>query len=287
MNLSVGVLYDCQRFIELCETKAFHLEEVRRAFEHRYEAAPIGTVLEMIRTANWIHFEDDGLLHLTNRGRQILECRDAVRALRLQLMDFIEIAKPTWSSLIPRGRRETLAFLPADARQCFNEAGLSNSYDEEVVAFWDRAANLSRGRTNDILLEIGREGERLSIAFETNRTGKVPQWAAIDSNAAGYDLLSVVSSDDPSPLKIEVKAIKRADDRAFFLTRNEWNCAIGYGRYVLHLWLLGECSTPFVRSPDELAEHVPTDNGVGTWLMVKMLVSDKGPLIAAGTYAQD
>ncbi len=90
-------------------------------------------------------------------------------------MDFIEqIVKPTWASLIPRGRRETLAYLPVDVRQCFNEAYLSSGYDEQVVAFWDRAANLSRGRTDDILLQIGREGERLSIAYETERTGRVP-----------------------------------------------------------------------------------------------------------------
>ena len=272
MNLSVGVLYDCQKFIELCETRSFHLDDVRRAFQHRYEAAPIGAVLDMIRAASWIHFEDDGLLRLTDRGRQILDCRDAVRALRLQLTDFIETVKPTWCSLIPRGRRETLAFLPVDARQCFNEAGLSNSYDEEVVAFWDRAANLSRGRTNDILVEIGREGERLSLAFETNRTGKVPHWTAIDSNAAGYDLLSVVSRDDSTPLKIEVKAVKRADARAFFLTRNEWNCATGYGEYVLHLWLLDERPAPLVKSTAELSQHIPADNGAGTWQSVKVAV---------------
>ncbi|MBV8371043.1 MAG: DUF3883 domain-containing protein [Candidatus Eremiobacteraeota bacterium] len=270
MNLSVGVLYDCQKFMELCETKAFHLQDVRQAFQHRYEAAPISAVLDMMRGANWIDFEDDGLLRLTDRGRRILECRDAVRALRLQLMDFIEIAKPTWCSLIPRGRRETLAFLPIEARQCFNEAHLSSGYDVAVVDFWDRAANLSRGRTNDVLLEIGREGERLSIDFETKRTGRVPHWTAIDSNSTGYDLLSVVSREDLTPLKIEVKAVKRSDDKAFFLTRNEWNCATGYGSYVLHLWLLGEHLAPFVKSAAELAQHIPADHGAGTWQSVKI-----------------
>jgi hypothetical protein len=274
LNLSVGVLYDCQKFIGLCETKAFRLEDVRQSFQHRYEAAPIGAVLDMIRAAGWIHFEDDGLLRLTDRGSQILECRNAVRALRIQLMDFIEFAKPTWCSLIPRGRQETLSFLPADARQCFNEAGLSDGYDEEVVAFWDRAANLSRGRTNDMLLEIGREGERLSIAFEVERTGKLPRWTAVDSNAAGYDLLSVVSREDPTPLKIEVKAVKRSGEKAFFLTRNEWNCATGYGKYVLHLWLLGEHPTPVLKSPDELAKDIPTDNGAGAWQSVKVVIAN-------------
>jgi hypothetical protein len=281
MNLSVGVLYDCQKFIELCETKSFHLEDIRRSFRHRYEAAPIGAVLDMIRAGNWIHFEDDGRLSLTQRGRRILECRDAVHALRIQLMDFIEIVKPTWCSLVPRGRKETLGFLPVDARQCFNEAGLSDGYDQEIVAFWDRAANLSRGRTNDILLEIGRKGERLSIAFEIERTGRTPEWKAIDSNAAGYDLLSVVSREDLTPLKIEVKTVKRTDDRAFFLSRNEWNCAMSYGKYVLHLWILDSEPALCVKMLDELARHVPVDNGSGSWQSVKIAVSDENPLVAA------
>jgi len=270
VNLSVGVLYDCQKFIELCEERSFALHDVRQAFQHRYEAAPIGTVLEMMRATNWIHFEDDGQLRLTERGRRILQRRDAVEALRLQLMDFIELVKPTWSSLIPRGRREALAYLPLDARQCFNEAQLSDGYDDEVVAFWDRASNVSRGRTDDILLQIGRQGERLSIAYEAERTGVSPSWKAIDSNAAGYDLLSIVSRDDRTPLKIEVKATKRVDEQAFFMTRNEWECAIGYGQFVLHLWLLGEEPELFVKAPEELAKHIPIDRGTGSWQSVKV-----------------
>ncbi len=270
MNLSVGILYDCQKFIELCETRTFHLEDIRRAFQHRYEAAPIDSVLNVIRAASWIRFENDGRLSLTERGRKILECRDAMLALRIQLMDFIELAKPTWCSLIPRGRKETLGFLPVDVRQCFNEAGLSDGYDEAVVTFWDCAANLSRGRTHDVLLEIGRTGERLSIAYEAKRTGRTPEWKAIDSNVAGYDLLSIVSFEDQTPLKIEVKTTTRADERRFFLSRSEWSCAVGYGAYALHLWLLDPKPSLVVKASDELVQHIPLDKGSGIWQSVKI-----------------
>jgi hypothetical protein len=272
MRLSVGVLYDCQKFFSFCATEAFFLNDVRTAFAYRYEAAPISAVLDMMRAANWVSFDDDGRLRLTSRGRQILECGSPVDALRLQIMDYIVLVKPPWSSLIPRGRVETLPFLPPEARQCFNEAGLSEGYGGDVVAFWDRAANLSRGRSDDILLEIGREGERLSIEYESRRTGKVPVWKAVDSNLAGYDLLSVLSREDDRPLKIEVKASQRVDERAFYLTKNEWDCATGYGEYVLHLWLLGVDPKLLVWKPDAIASHVPVDQGNGTWQSTKIAV---------------
>ena len=275
MNLSVGVLYDCQKFIALCETKTFALQDVRKSFQHRYEAAPIAAVLDMMRAASWVHFDDDGHLHLTDRGRRILDSRNPVVALRLQMMDFIELVRPTWASLIPRGRLETLSYLPEDTRQCFNEAQLSDGYDEDIVSFWDHAANISRGCSDDVLLQIGREGERLSIAYETKRTGKAPEWKAIDSNAAGYDLLSIVSREDPTPLKIEVKAAKRVDERGFFLTRREWSTALGFGKYVLHLWLLGSSPALVTKAPEDLVQHIPVDNGQGAWQLVKILASDK------------
>ena len=56
MKLSVGILYDSQKFIELCESKVFLLNDVRAAFEHRYEAAPIAAVLDMMRAGKLDQF---------------------------------------------------------------------------------------------------------------------------------------------------------------------------------------------------------------------------------------
>ena len=202
----------------------------------------------------------------------------------MQIMDYIVSVRPSWSSLMPKGRSETLPFLPADVRQCFNEAGLSDGYATEVVQFWDRAANLSRGRSNDVLLEIGREGERLSIEYEVMRTGRTPLWKAIDSNLAGYDLLSVISDRDMRPLKIEVKAIQRVDERAFYLSKNEWNCANGYGEYIFHVWLLGGDPKLLVRDTSQIAAHVSIDQGEGLWQSVKIFSSGLGdePAIRSG-----
>jgi hypothetical protein len=207
LNLSVGVLYDCQNFIELCDNRSFSLNEVRSAFESRYQAAPIAVVLEMMRAGAWLSFEDDGELKLTARGRQILQCDNPVEALRLQIMDFVVNVKPTWSSLLPKGRSETLQFLTSDARQCFNEAALTDDYDEATIRFWDQIASLSRGRLNDVLLQIGRVGERLSFRYENDRTGRPPTWKSIESNLAGYDILSVVSMNGSEALKIEVRRL--------------------------------------------------------------------------------
>ncbi len=272
MNLSVGVLYDCQKFISLCHSRAFYLREVRKAFCARYDAAPIAAVLEMMQVCNWLEFAEDGRLSLTERGLKILSAHDEPAALRVQLMDFIELTKPTWSGRIPYGRDEMLRFVSDDVNQCFREARLSTGYDREVVAFWDRAAALSRGRNGDALLQIGREGETLSIEWEVARTGRTPVWKAVDSNLAGYDILSVVSRDDLTPLKIEVKAVKRKDERAFYLTRNEWTCASGFGAYALHLWILDGRSEPIVHSAEDLRQHVPLDQGDGEWQTVMVSV---------------
>ena len=229
----------------------------------------------MMRAANWATFDDDGRLNLTTRGRQILECADVVSALRMQIMDFVVNVKPPWSGLIARGRLETLRFVDADTRQCLQEAYVSEGYAADVVDFWDRAANLSRGRISDILLDIGRAGERLSIDYETRRTGREPIWKAIDSNLVGYDLLSVCSAEDDRPLKIEVKAVKRTDDRAIFLSKREWDCARDYGQYILHLWLLGDKPELVLKTPEEIERHVPVDHGQGAWQSVRITVEEE------------
>jgi hypothetical protein len=250
----------------------FVLSEVQRSFRIRYGVASMAAVLDMLRTVQWISFDDEGNLSITARGREIRKCDSHAAALRLQLMDYIGLTKPSWSSLVPRGRLETMSYLPPDVRQCFNEAGLNEGYGDDVVEFWDAASSVCRGRTNDTLLEIGRRGERLSIEYEIGRTGREPLWKSIDSNLAGYDLLSVVSKDDPRPLKIEVKAANRKDGKVFFVSKNEWETAIT-GSYVFHIWLLGDEPQLLLKLPSEVEVDIPVNRGSGSWQSVSIAVA--------------
>ncbi|MGA3036414.1 MAG: DUF3883 domain-containing protein [Vulcanimicrobiaceae bacterium] len=281
VHLSVGVLYDCQKFLELCADETFQLSELQQSFRIRYGVASMQSVLEMLRAMQWVTFDDSGELRITSNGRQIRECRSHAEALRLQLFDYITLGRPTWGSLIPRGRSETLPFLPSDVRQCFNEAGLCQTYDPDVVTFWDRASNVCRGRNDDFLLNIGREGEKLTLEHEYRRTGREPIWKAIDSNLAGYDVLSVAATDDDTPLKIEVKATRRADDKTFFVTRKEWEIA-SLGSYVFHIWLLSSDPVLLVRSPDEVEPNIPSDRESGRWCSVQISISEEDLFESAG-----
>ena len=112
---------------------------------------------------------------------------------------------PAWAQLTPRGRQETLSALSPEVWQCFAEAGLISSYSDEIVSWWDALAARARGRKSQLQLEIGRQGERLSIKYEEIRTGKKPAWQAIESNLAGYDIISIVDPSDYRKLQIRSK----------------------------------------------------------------------------------
>jgi hypothetical protein len=135
-----------------------------------------------------------------------------------------------------------------------------------VVSFWDLLAARARGLHDVRLNEIGRAGERLTLQHEEQRTGRKPQWIALESNADGYDVLSHVSDKDAARLCIEVKASAAGLRGKFYLTRNEWETAATLLQFVMHLWDLSKL-TPRLAVVDiaQLAAHIPRDEGEGRW----------------------
>jgi hypothetical protein len=269
--LSVGVLYSCQDFLELCVEQPFTLDAVRESFTGRFSVASFDAVLGCLRECGWITFDECGRFLVTSAGAQITCAGSRQAALQFQVRDYIDSTKPTWSGLISQGREEAMSYFPTDVSQVFKEAGLAGNYDDEVVAWWDSAALIARGRLSDLLTQIGRTGERLSREFEFNRTGQLPKWVAVDSNLAGYDLLSVVSREDDRPLRIEVKATSQTDKSAsFFLSRGEWDCASSHGDHVFHFWRLKPQPRVTVVGKASMASHIPRDFGSGAWKQVKV-----------------
>ena len=139
------------------------------------------------------------------------------------------------------------------------------------MAFWDALAARARGQKDDRLNAIGREGERLSLAFERERTGRQPKWVAIDNNDDGYDILSVVSADDLRKQSIEVKASTLGLRGSFFLTRNEWERAMEAEQHSFHVWSLAT-TPPTLAVLDSVAvsEHVAADQGDGEWRVIEV-----------------
>lgn len=94
----------------------------------------------------------------------------------------------------------------------------------------------ARGERGVRLNTTCREGERLTIEYETKRTGREPKWISVESNMDGYDVLSVISPMDKQLLSIEVTASKSGLKEYFHLTPNEWMLALKTNRHLFHLW---------------------------------------------------
>ncbi len=182
---------------------------------------------------------------------------------------------PMWARLAPAGRNHVLQAIGINGVQCLRSAGLLGS-DARATNWWDALASANRGERDARLLAQGREGERLSLAYESDRLKRegitrAPVWVAIDDNTVGYDILSYSSHDDGEINRlIEVKTT-RADPPRMILSRNEWKTAAQYGAaFEFHLWeLKGEILT--IYSVEEIRPHIPTDNGDGNWESVQIL----------------
>lgn len=88
----------------------------------------------------------------------------------------------------------------------------------------------------------------------------------MDSNADGYDVLSLVSKRDSALLCIEVKASQAGLAGDFYVTRNEWETAKDLLHFSMHLWDLS-ASHPRLAVVDiqGLTAHIPHDEGQGQW----------------------
>jgi hypothetical protein len=231
--------------------------------------APVSEILDLSMRCGWTVTHPACHLVPSDRGREIIEEKDFQTRLRMQLADYVYSFRPPWSMLIPKGRTETLSCLDVDSLQCFREAGLAApAPTPDIVRWWDSLAMHSRGRKADILLEIGRKGEQLSIRYEARRTGKTPKWQAIESNLSGYDLISIVSAENPSPLLVEVKGTTEDVEKgSFHLSRNEWDVACATRSYCFHIWAKLDSENPVlaVLAHTEVESHVPLDAGEGAW----------------------
>jgi len=153
-------------------------------------------LLELIQALGWIRTNDSGIAVIAPFGDRLLGLPDGAPKLRRALLDYVEVVRPPWTMFALDGRKKTLGFAPIEFGQSMTEAYLAEGYDDEVIEFWDRLAAIARGQQDIRLSAIGRDGERLSLAYEKHRTGRDPIWRSIESNADGYDVMSVVSRED-------------------------------------------------------------------------------------------
>lgn len=238
----------------------------------RHERFDTQDLLELIQTLGWMRANDSGIAVIAPAGDRILSLESEPNRLRRALLDYVEVVRPPWTMLALDGRMKTLRFAPIEFGQSISEAYLAEGYDSEVIEFWDRLAAIARGQKDIKLSSIGRDGERLSIAYEKHRTGLEPVWRSIESNSDGYDVMSVVSSEDHAHRPIEVKTSTLGLSGSLHLTRNEWFATESMKHHAFHLWDLKNSKAPKLAVVDRalMAQHVPEDKGGGAWSEVEV-----------------
>ena len=274
MWFSVGQLYSSQKLLSWIAAGPVRPTDIKGSDITTVFVCPAEDVLNVVLLGVWVSVNTDGILQLTERGKHLLALEPPTICLREQLRDLIAIDKPAWSKLIGRGRYELTRTAPPEVNQMLTEAGLlTKPPDDNIVSWWDEMSELARGFRAADLLEVGRTGERLTLQHEMRRTNQEPIWQAIESNLSGFDVLSIVTETDRTPLRIEVKASARNINAAdFTLTRNEWETACLSGNYVFHLWQVADKVKPRLAVIDfaNLRAHVPNDSGVGKWQQVRV-----------------
>lgn len=238
----------------------------------RHERFGNDALLELISALGWIRTNDSGIAVIAPAGDRILSLGDGPRRLRRALLDYVEVLRPPWTMLALDGRKKTLGFTPIEFRQSMTEAYLAEGYDDEVIEFWDRLAAIARGQQDTRLSSIGRDGERLTLSYEKQRTGHTPSWRSIDCNSDGYDVMSVVSSEDHAQRQIEVKTSTLGLVGSMHLTRNEWESTETMVYHTFHLWDLKNMNAPKLAIVGRalMEQHVPHDNGAGVWKEVEI-----------------
>ena len=180
---------------------------------------------------------------------------------------------PIWAKLMRQGRSRFIRQLGSNDRDVFAAAGLMDQpVPSDVVIWWDTVSNFARLHTDQEKMRQARVAELLTLQSERKRLKRIgitkePEWPGLDDNFAGYDVLSYDHS--PSGIinqLIEVKSTVISPLR-FIITRNEWNKAKqAAANYTFHIWDM-KPEKPFLhkRKVNDVAPHIPVDNGKGIW----------------------
>ena len=93
----------------------------------------------------------------------------------------------------------------------------------------------------------------------------------MESNLAGYDILSVVDKSNSKKLKIEVKAsTSNLEYAKIHITKNEWLTAQNSINYIFHLWHIDETSKLYIIDANIVNKNIPNNKGDGEWETVEI-----------------
>ena len=266
IRLSPGILASSHKLLQRIQNhKSFNLQSLIEK-NINIDGTKVTDVIDTMLKCKWITIDQgNGILSLKGE-KYTSEFNPEIK--RQMISDFIKYTLEPWRTLIPRGRKECIAYIPADVYACFQSAALLETPpSDDVVLWWDQQSQIIRSNQVLLSLNIGRIGEKLTIQYEKRRTEIMPIWKSVESNLAGYDVLSILEKGRTEKLAIEVKTSERSIDIATAsITRNEWDTAIGSKHYLFHFWLLRNMHQKLaILSTDDLSSHMPKDQGLGKW----------------------
>lgn len=268
--ITPGLALGCFDMLRLVGRSRLTFGQIVSSFSH-FSAIRSDEIVSFAQETGWALSSDDGVAMLSPAGERLVALEGYEPMLRQALLDHIDAVKPAWVQCAAHGRSKVMSFAGTGVAQVIVEAGLAGGFGDDVVEFWDLLAARARGLRDASLARIGRQGERLTIAYEEARTGRKPKWVAVNNNADGYDVLSVVGEGDSRSLSIEVKASAQGAAGALHLTRNEWEMARDRMVHQFHLWDIASEPPLLARvSVEQMAGHVPSDAGSGRWESVSV-----------------
>lgn len=271
MKISVGYFHSSLRLLEVTKSDNY-IYKPQSNYDEIFYLSPLNDILNLSIKCSWIRIVGKDQFELSERGLEILARSSYEERMQEQLKDFALAIRPTWSRALYAGRHEFCRYAPTNVVECFRIANLlAPDPDSSVVHWWDELSSYFRSLNNTELLETGRSGERLTMEYEKQRTGMKPTWQAIESNFSGFDVLSVVSSDDTTPMQIEVKSTSQnISDARFIITKNEWQQAITSIAFKFYLWSLTNVKMLAILDISEIIPHIPENRGTGQWSLVEI-----------------
>jgi len=262
------------------------LVELRRYLAKNPEVSPEVAAAALIEIdASFSASDHEAALELHGILDPTLLFIDFTCDLRKALAYVVVSRRPQWAKRVYLGRARFLSEIEkidAEVKRCFREAGLFVEVPtDDVVYWWDCLNHEIRGIQNFENFVQGRTAEQKSLDYERAKLKDwgidlEPKWQAIEDNTSGYDILSYRPSDGfPTNLLIEVKSSSR-NPPAIIISRNEWDKAqAAKENYIFHVWDV-KANKLHEWSCDMISNHMPADNGKGTWTNVEVPLSAIG-----------
>lgn len=273
MSLSVGYLDNATRLLKVVENNPDSNLTKINAIMQTDDIIIRGNsknVLSFALEVEWIKLNSRYNVLVNTDLREYLN-GDVILLQRELFWKYISNKQPIWTKSLLKGLKVKNSISDVNERQIFNDLGLFTSIDstdDSLIQWWSRAKSLARSIENKQLTEIGNFGEKLSLAYEKERTEKNPLHVAYLSDSFGYDIESIHGKKDISPLFIEVKAsTKNRQFASFYITRNEYEtCKKQGSNYIFHLWRISpKKNNLIIVKGDEILSKLPIDSEGGKW----------------------